>query len=32
LFRQPGMDDERFAADAKWIHRDLKALKALIEK
>jgi len=32
LFRQPGMDDERFAADAKWINRDLKALKALIER
>ena len=29
LFRQPGMTDERFAADAKWIHRDLQALKAL---
>jgi len=32
LFRQPGMDEERFAADARWINRDLKALKALIEK
>jgi hypothetical protein len=31
LFRQPGMDDERFAADAKWINRDLKSLKTLIE-
>lgn len=31
LFRQPGMDDERFAADAKWVNRDLRALKALIE-
>jgi len=31
LFRQPGMDDERFAADIKWINRDLKALKALVE-
>src|SRR3546814_9126290 len=31
LFRQPGMDAEKFAADARWIHRDLKALKALIE-
>ena len=31
LFRQPGMDDERFAADIKWINRDLKALKTLIE-
>lgn len=32
LFRQPGMDDERFSADAKWINRDLKALKALAER
>lgn len=31
LFRQSGMDDERFSADAKWVNRDLKALKALIE-
>lgn len=31
LFRQPEMDDERFAADIKWVNRDLKALKALIE-
>jgi len=32
LFRQPEMDDERFAADIKWVNRDLKALKALVEK
>ncbi|MCJ8159334.1 polyketide cyclase [Sphingomonas sp. LaA6.9] len=32
LFRQPDMDDERFSADAKWINRDLVALKHLIEK
>jgi hypothetical protein len=31
LFRQPDMDDERFAADIKWVNRDLKTLKALIE-
>ncbi|WP_022683867.1 hypothetical protein [Sphingobium bisphenolivorans] len=31
LFRQPGMDDERFAADIKWINRDLRALKAIVE-
>jgi len=31
LFRQPEMDDERFAADARWVNRDLKKLKALIE-
>lgn len=29
LYRQPDMDDERFAADAKWINRDLNTLKAL---
>ena len=28
LFRQPGMDDEMFARDVKWITRDLRALKA----
>ncbi|WP_157215937.1 polyketide cyclase [Flavisphingomonas formosensis] len=32
LFRQPGMDEERFSADIKWVNRDLKALKALIER
>ncbi|RJF94181.1 polyketide cyclase [Sphingomonas cavernae] len=32
LFRQPGMDDEKFAADIKWINRDLLALKTLIER
>jgi hypothetical protein len=32
LFRQPDMDDERFSADAKWVVRDLKALKLLIER
>lgn len=31
LFRQPDMDDERFSSDAKWVMRDLKKLKALIE-
>ena len=31
LFRQPGMDEERFAADIRWINRDLKALKNLVE-
>jgi hypothetical protein len=30
LFRQPGMSDEKFAADADWVARDLLALKALI--
>jgi hypothetical protein len=27
LFRQPGMTDEIFARDAKWIARDLRALR-----
>lgn len=31
LFRQPGMSPEKFAADADWIRRDLRALKALAE-
>jgi hypothetical protein len=31
LFRQPGMTDSVFAADAGWIERDLRALKALAE-
>lgn len=30
LFRQPDMDDERFAADAKWVNRDLNALRRLV--
>ncbi len=30
LFRQPGMTDAQFAADAEWIARDLLALKALV--
>jgi hypothetical protein len=32
LFRQPGMDDETFSADAKWVVRDLRALKTLVER
>lgn len=31
LYRQPGMSDEKFAADAEWITRDLAALQTLIE-
>jgi hypothetical protein len=31
LFRQPDMSDDRYAADAAWIRRDLMALKALFE-
>jgi hypothetical protein len=30
LFRQPGMSDARFTADAEWVGRDLLALKALV--
>jgi hypothetical protein len=32
LYRQPGMTDEKFSADAKWINRDLHALKALFPR
>lgn len=31
LFRLPGMSDEKFAADAEWVMRDLAALKNLLE-
>lgn len=31
LFRQPAMSDERFAADAALVERDLRALKKLAE-
>lgn len=31
LFRQPGMDDAQFAADAEWVERDLKKLKEILE-
>ncbi len=31
LFRQPGMSDTQFAADADWIARDLQTLKRLLE-
>jgi hypothetical protein len=31
LFRQPGMSDERFAADVQWVMRDLDAAKRLLE-
>lgn len=31
LFRVPGMSDEKFAADAQWVSRDLNTLKALLE-
>ncbi|GLU35199.1 SRPBCC family protein [Trinickia caryophylli] len=31
LFRVPGMTDEKFAADAQWVMRDLSKLKELLE-
>ena len=31
LFRQPGMSDEKFAADGEWVMRDLIAARALLE-
>ena len=32
LYRQPSMDDARFAADGDWVTRDLTRLKALLEQ
>jgi hypothetical protein len=31
LFRQPDTSDEKFAADAEWVMRDLAAAKRLLE-
>jgi hypothetical protein len=31
LYRQPQMSDEKFAADAEWIVRDLHAAKRILE-
>lgn len=31
LFRLPGMSDEKFAADAAWVMRDLQAAKRILE-
>lgn len=31
LFRQAGMTDDRFAADADWVRRDLQTLKVLLD-
>jgi hypothetical protein len=31
LFRQPEMSDEKFAADAEWVMRDLNTAKRLLE-
>lgn len=32
LFRQPGVSDEKFAADAAWVLRDLETAKRLLER
>ncbi len=32
LYRQPGMSDDDYSSDVKLVTRDLKALKALIER
>jgi hypothetical protein len=32
LFRQPEMSDEKFAADAEWVMRDLHTAKRLLEQ
>ena len=31
VFRRPGMSDDKFAADAEWVMRDLLAAKGLLE-
>ena len=31
LFRRPGVSEAKFAEDARWVARDLRALKALLE-
>jgi hypothetical protein len=31
LFRRPGVSDERFAADAEWVLRDLAVAKRILE-
>jgi len=32
LFRQPGMSEAQFLADAEWVQRDLLALRALFTR
>lgn len=32
LFRQPDTSDEKFSEDAKWVEKDLRILKDLLEK
>ena len=31
IFRQPDMSEDRFAADAEWVIRDLQAAKRILE-
>ena len=31
LFRQPGVSEEKFAADAAWVMRDLRTAKRILE-
>jgi hypothetical protein len=32
LIRQQEVSDEKFAQDARWVEKDLKILKGLLEK
>jgi hypothetical protein len=32
IFRQPGVSEEKFGEDARWVLRDLEALKTLLEQ
>jgi len=32
LFRQPGVTDEKFSEDARWVEKDLNILKGLLER
>jgi uncharacterized membrane protein len=32
LFRQPGTSEQKFAEDARWVEKDLRLLKTLLER
>jgi hypothetical protein len=32
LFRQPGASEQKFAEDARWVEKDLRLLKTLLER
>lgn len=32
LFRRPGVSDDKFLEDARWVEKDLKILKGLLER